>query len=199
MLALALALQAAPPLLQDRAFLAAHEAWAACTDRVADAEAPSARSAEDVAAAALAACTAEQEATRRAVIAFSGEARGGEEMNILLGGNREGLIERVRERRRRAEAGNAAGAGQDAGRTYEAAARAWAQCTKDQVDNVPATRGREQEIVEAALAACTREEAAVRAAALRMLGSETRAERMMAEARTIAREAMRRYLRQRRR
>jgi hypothetical protein len=179
MLVLALALQAAPPLLQ------------------ADAEAGSARSAEEIAAAALAACAAEQEATRRAVIAFSGEARGAGQMIILLRGNREGLIGRVRERRRRAEAGN--GAGADAGQTYEAAARTWAQCTKNHVDSVPATRGREREIVAAAFAACTGEEAAVRAAALRMLGSESQTERLMIEARTIARDAMRGYLRQRRR
>src|SRR6185295_3498874 len=91
-LALALALQASPPpLLRDPAFLAAHEAWAACTNRAADAEAESARSADEIAAAALAACPDEQAATRRAVLAFSGEARGAEDMAVLLAANREGL------------------------------------------------------------------------------------------------------------
>lgn len=99
---LALALQAAHPLLENRSFLDAHAAWVACTDPVADAEAPSARSAEEIAAAALAACTAEQERVRVAVNAFSGEARAPEQMAILLDGNREGLQDRVRERRRRA-------------------------------------------------------------------------------------------------
>jgi len=75
---IALALQSSepPPLLRDPAFLAAHEAWAACTDRVADAEAGSARSAEEIAAAALAACPDEQAATRRAVIAFPARRAG---------------------------------------------------------------------------------------------------------------------------
>jgi len=193
----ALALQAdGPPLLRDPAFLAAHEAWAACTDRAADAELASAGSAEEIAAAALAACPDEQAATRRAVLAFDGEARGAEDMAVLLDANREGLADRVRELRRRAAAPPAAA---PPDQDFHAATTALAQCQKDHVDAALPGGGRDREIVDAALRACPTEEAALRAAMVRMLGDERSADRMMTEARTIARESMQRYVRAQRR
>ena len=196
--ALALALQAAPeppPLLRDPAFLAAHQAWAACTNRAADAQVESARSAEEIAAAAAAACADEQAAARRAVVAFSGEARGAEEMAVLLDGDRQGLVERVRELRRRAAARAAAAPDQ----AFHSATLALAQCQKDHVDAALPGGGAEREITDSALGACPDEEAALRAAMVRMLGDERSAEHLMAEARRIGRESMQRYIRARRR
>ena len=186
MILLALALQAAHPLPDDQAFVAAHRAWAECTNRFVDAEAGSRRSPGQIAAAALAACASEEAATRRATIAFSGEARGTREMEVLRNASREGLSRRVLERRRRSQA-------------YETAAIAWARCTRDRVDVPSAARNTEQEIIDAAFAACANEEAAVRAATVRMLGSEAAADRVIVEGRTIADNAMRNHLRRRRR
>lgn len=192
MLTAAIALQSGPPLLQDSAFLAAHEAWAACTNRVVDADYGSPRSETEIVAAAFAACTAEQEAVRARVFAFAGEAEGRQDMATIIDGNREGLADRVRERRRRAAAVGAA-VPQD----YRAASLAWAQCTKNRIDAAP-RGGRDADIIDAAFAGCTSEEAAVRAAAVRMLGNETQADHLMSEGRTIARDTMRNYLRGRR-
>jgi hypothetical protein len=191
---IAVALQSTP-LLEDRAFLAAHEAWAACTNRVADADAASARSAEEITAEALAACTAEQEIVRRAVIANAGETRAPETMAIMLGGNREGLVDRVREVRRRAGVEHPASPLSQAGPSYETAATALAQCQKDHVDAALPSGARDREILDAALHACPDEEAVTRVAAVRML----RTDHFMIEVRTIARDAMRRYIRERRR
>lgn len=193
----ALALQSMP-LLDDRAFLSAHESLVACTDRVSDREAASARGAEEIAAAALAACAAEQEAVRRAVIANAGEASAPELMAAVLSGDREGLADRVRETRRRAAQPPATSTPQ-AEPSYEAAATALAECQKNYVDAALPAGGRGQDIVDAALRACQAEETLTRAAALRMLGGDqTRTDHFMIEVHTIARNAIRRYVQDRR-
>jgi hypothetical protein len=188
---IALALQSTP-LLGDRAFLAAHEAWAACTNRLADAEAASARSAEEVANAALAACTAEQEATRRTVVANAGQARAPGMMTELLDGNREGLVDRVPETRRRTAASSSA---PTVGPSFDDAVRMLFQCQKHHLDAALPGGGRDQDLIEAALGACPDEAAVTRTAALRMLGGdENAADRMMIEGRRIAREGMGNYV-----
>ena len=190
-LALALALQSGPPLLQDPVFLAAHEAWAGCTDRVVDAEFASARSADEIATAALAACTASRKQFAPAC-SLSGETRGRADMATLIHGNREGLADRVNQRRRAAAA-----TGAPLPQDYRTASLAWMQCTKDRVDATP-RGGRDSEVIDGAFAACTAEEATFRAAAARMLGNDTQPAHLMSEARDIARRAIRRYLRRRR-
>jgi hypothetical protein len=175
-------------LLRDPAFLAAHEAWAACTNRAADAEAGSARSVEEVAAAALGACPDEQAATRRAVLAFSGEARGAEEMTVLLDGNREGLVIRVRELRRRARAGPPA--------TPEALIEAWVGCLLGQV-NGAAADAPEAQAVEAAFGACAADEEALRRQAA-ALGGTRRADEFIHRARESNRAHLLAQLRERR-
>jgi hypothetical protein len=187
----AFALQSTP-LLEDRAFLAAHEAWAACTNRVADAEAASARSAEEVADAALAACTVEQEATHRTVVANAGQARAWGMMTQLLDGNREGLVDRVREVRRRAAAQSSTPA---AGPSYETVVAALFHCQKNYVDAALPTGRPDREIIEGALRACPDEEAAADAAALRLLGGDRAgADRLMAESRSLVRAGLPRYI-----
>jgi len=192
----ALALQAAQhPLLRDPAFLAAHQAWAACTDRAADAQAGSARSAEEIAAAALAACPDEQAAARRAVFAFSGEARGREEMAVLLEGNSQGLADRVRERRRRAAA--ASGAGGAAADPIDSAIRGWVGCLLRQIDGAAADAP-EAQAVEAAFAGCAAEEGTLRRQAL-ALGSSRQADEFIRRARQANRGHLLAQLRERRR
>jgi hypothetical protein len=185
MIWVALALQASP-LLEDRAFLAAHAAWVACSDRVVDSEFGSSHSADSIARSALAGCRNEETEVRRAVIAFSGEAQGGHEMEVLRNASREGLTERVNERRRRMAA-------------YVAAAQTWVQCTRNRLDAAPNAQEPEQVLIDAALAGCTRDEAAARAAAARAFGGEAAADRLMAEGREIGLNAMRNHLRSRRR
>jgi len=190
----ALALQASPPLLGDAAFLAAHEAWAACTDRVADAAVGSDRSAERIADAALAACPDEQAATRRAVFAFSGEARGREEMAVLLRGNRQGLANRVRELRRRAAA--AARAGGRPADPIDAAIRGWVECLLRQIDGTAADAP-EAPAVEAAFAGCMAEEDALRRQGLAR-GGARRADEFIRGARDVNRGHLLAHLRERR-
>jgi uncharacterized membrane protein YccC len=104
----------------------------------------------------------------------------------------------VRELRRRAAAPpTAAAAPPD--QAFQAATLALAQCQKDHIDAALPGGGRERELMDAALRACPGEEAALRAVMVRMLGSESSAEHMMTEARTIGRESMQRYIRARRR
>ena len=190
----ALALQASPhPLLGDAAFLAAHEAWAACTDRVADAAVGSDRSAGQIADAALAACPDEQAATQRAVFAFSGEARGREEMAVLLRGNREGLVNRVRELRRRAAAARAGNRPAD---PIDAAIRGWVECLLRQIDGTAADAP-EAQAVEAAFAGCMAEEDALRRQGLARGGAQ-RADEFIRGARDVNRGHMLAHLRERR-
>jgi hypothetical protein len=180
------------PLLEDRAFLAAHERWAACTNLAADAQTPSTHSAEEVAAAALAACTAEQEATRRAVFANVGESQGPETMRVVLGGDRDGLVDRVRENRRRLASGSG---GSGPGPSYEVAVAALFHCQKNYVDAALPTGRPDREIIEGALRACPDEEAAADAAALRLLGGDRAgADRLMAESRSLVRAGLPRYI-----
>lgn len=189
---IAVALQAStPPLLQDPAFLAAHEAWAACTNRVADAEARSARSAEEIAAAALAACPDEQAATRRAVLAFSGEAQGVHDMAVLLDGNREGLVLRVRELRRRAAAQAPAPPA-----TIDGMIQAWVRCLLRQIDQAAADTP-EARAVEAAFGGCAAEQEALRRQAI-PLGGERRADEFIRRARETNRPHLLAQLRERR-
>jgi hypothetical protein len=184
------------PLLEDRAFLAAHERWAACTNLAADVQTPSTHSVEEVAAAALAACTAEQEATRRTVFANVGESQGPETMRVVIGGDRDGLVDRVRENRRRLAAGSAASG---PGPSYEVAVAALFQCQKDHADAALATGRADHDIADTAIAACPGQEAVARAAAMRMFGDASQADRFMDRVRTMARDGMRRYLQSRRR
>lgn len=191
----ALALQASqPPLLGDTAFLAAHEAWAACTDRVVDAAVGSDRSAEQIADAALAACPDEQAATQRAVFAFSGEALGREEMAALLRGNRQGLANRVRELRRRAAAAARAG-GRNAD-PIDAAIRGWVECLLRQIDGAAADAP-EARAVEAAFAGCTAEEDALRRQGVARGGARL-ADEFIRGARDVNRGHLLAHLRERR-
>jgi hypothetical protein len=200
-LLIALALQApTPPFLQDRAFLAAHEAWAACTNRVADAEAASARSAEEIAAAALAGCAAEQEATRRAVIAFSGAEHGAEQMAVLLDGNREGLVVRVRELRRRAAGAQPPGSPPPAGSAanpFDAAIAAWIDCLNRQIEGAAADAP-EAQAVDAAFGGCGAEQEALRRQGAAR-GGARRADEFIRRARDLNRDHLLDRLRARRR
>ncbi|MGD9713056.1 MAG: hypothetical protein AB7V46_13435 [Thermomicrobiales bacterium] len=182
MLLLALAIQSAP-LLQDRAFLDTHAAWVACTNRIVDDQFGSSRSAERIATDALFGCRGQEAEVRRAVNAFSGATQGQHDMAVLLNGSREGLIERVAERRRRMAA-------------YSAAATTWFRCTRTRIE--AASSDPEQAVIDAAFAACSRDEATLRAAALRVFGREAAADRMMSESRALALEGMRNFLRNRR-
>jgi hypothetical protein len=195
----ALALQSSPPpLLRDPAFLAAHEAWAACTNRAADAEVASARSAEEIAAAALAACPDEQAATRRAVLAFSGERRGAEDMVVILDGNREGLADRVRELRRRAAAAPQGGSPPAAAANpFDAAISVWVNCLVRQID-AAAADAPEARALDAAFGACAAEQEALHRQGVAR-GGAGRADEFIRRARALNREHLLTRLHARRR
>lgn len=187
MFALALALQTAPPLLQDPHFLAVSRAWIACGDRVVDAGSGSERSDEALADMAVAACTAELGEVRRAVIAFSGERAARGQMAALIEGNREGLINRARERRAREAA---------AGGSPDARIRAWTACLVRETEAVPA-EAEEGAAIDAVFDRCAGEEQALRRVALN-LGSASQANEFIRRSRRANRETMLEHLRERR-
>ena len=184
--ALALAVQSEPALLRDPAFLTAHRAWAACTDRVVDAGASSQQTGEALADAALAACPAEQEAVHRAVIAASGEEQGREDMAALLTGNREALIDRVRKVRARRAAAS----------TPDVLITIWVACLSAR-SGAASSDVPEDQAVDGAFSACAGDEDALRRAA-RARGGAGRANEFIREARAANREILIRELRERR-
>jgi hypothetical protein len=185
LIALTLALQSSPPLLQDPAFLAAHEEWTACTNRFVDAGSGSERRAEALADAAMAACGADRDAVREAVIAFSGEAEGRAQLAVLLNASREGLTGRVNERRRRASA-----AGVD--RLIEA----WVGCLLRQASAATAETP-ETQVVEASFEACIAAQEELRWAA-RAHGTASQWNEFLRLARESNRDALLAHLRERR-
>ena len=188
MILIALALQAAPPaFMTDPAFNAAYLAWAGCTNRAVDAAAGSDRREREIVAAAHAACTAEEAATRAAMIAAMGEARGPREMDRLRAADRNALAERVRERRARGRGASAA---------PEVLIRAWVQCLLRRTE-ATAADAPEAQALDSAFAGCAAEEDALRRYAQAEVGAE-RTDEFIRLSRESNRDHLRAHLRERR-
>lgn len=101
LLALALQGMTAAEEAAQRVTSAADHQWIACRIRALDGLIPSARSDEEVVAAAFAACTVEEEAVHAALVAQFGQALGDQGLTVFKRYSRGAMMDRVREVRGR--------------------------------------------------------------------------------------------------